>query len=108
MAQAARQTPGKRLQLHVSDELYDRLTAQALRGQSSVEDLITRWVEEKVTESETQGAVGPVDLDWRRRMESLVSEFRSGVPTDVSPEELEAEIAAARAEVREARRARRR
>jgi hypothetical protein len=104
MAQAARQTPGRRIQLQVSDELYDRLAAQALRGQASVEELVARWVEEKVAEGETREAEKPVDPEWRRRMEGLVTEFRSG-SGEVSEEELEAEIAAARAEVRGARRA---
>jgi hypothetical protein len=93
--------------IRVNGDLYDRLAAQAARGHASIEDLVTRWLEEKVTESEERENGGRVDPDWRRRMQSLVAEFRGGVPADVSPEELEAEIAAARDEVREARRARR-
>jgi hypothetical protein len=91
----------------VNGDLYDRLAAQAARGQASIEDLVTRWLEEKVAESETREESGRVDPEWRRRMESLVTEFRGSVPADVTPEELEAEIEAARDEVREARRARR-
>jgi hypothetical protein len=107
MEAATRRGARRRITLSVNGDLYDRLAAQAARGQASIEDLVTRWLEEKVAESETRADGGRVDPEWRRRMESLVAEFRSSVPADMSPEELKAEIAAARDEVRAARRARR-
>jgi hypothetical protein len=108
MEPATQQTAKKRIQLRVSDDLYDRLTAQATRGNASIQELITRWLEEKLKETEAGKVEGPVDPEWRRRFEVLVAEFRSGVPADVPPEEIEADITAARQEVREARRAGRR
>jgi hypothetical protein len=108
MEPAIQQTAKRRIQLRVSDDLYDRLTAQAARGNASIQELITQWLEEKLKETEAGKIDGPVDPEWRRRFESLVAEFRSEIPADVSPAEIEADITAARQEVREARRAGRR
>jgi hypothetical protein len=105
MEAATRRTTKRRIQVSLSDDLYDRLAVQAAVGQGSIQDLITRWLEEKLAETEPQEADSKVNGEWRRRFEDLVAEFRSGVPADASPEEIEADIAAARAEVREARRA---
>lgn len=45
--------------------------------------------------------------DWNRRFTAFVSDVRSRIPPDVTPEEIEADITAARAEVRAERAARR-
>jgi predicted transcriptional regulator len=37
---------------------------------------------------------------WNRRLNEFVAHVRANIPRDVTPEEIEAEIAAARAEVR--------
>jgi hypothetical protein len=105
MEATTRRTTKRRIQLSLSDDLYDRLAAQAGTERGSIQDLITRWLEEKLAETEPQRADGKVNGEWRRRFEDLVAEFRSGVPADTSPEEIEADITAAREEVREARRA---
>lgn len=40
------------------------------------------------------------DADWRHRWDEAVANIRRGVPEDVTPEEIEADIFAAREEVR--------
>jgi hypothetical protein len=47
------------------------------------------------------------DDEWRARFEALVERIQSRIPPDVTPEQIEADVAAAVAEVRQARRARR-
>jgi hypothetical protein len=102
------QASQKRINLKISDDLHTRLKIQAAKGRATLQDLVTRWLEEKLQESEAREMARPVDPALRQRIEQLVGEFRAGVPTDASPEEIEAEITAARAEVREAHRAGRR
>lgn len=41
--------------------------------------------------------------DWNRRFDALAADARSRIPPDVTPDEIEREITAARAEVRAAR-----
>jgi len=105
METATRRTAKRRVQLSLSTDLYDRLAAEAARGQGSIQELITRWLEEKLAQTQPQEADREVKGEWRRHFEGLVAEFRRGVRANASPEEIEADITAAREEVREARRA---
>jgi hypothetical protein len=45
--------------------------------------------------------------DWGRRVDDLVERIQRRVPAGVTPEEIEADITAARAEVREGRQSQR-
>jgi hypothetical protein len=98
----------RRINLKISDDLHTRLKIQAARGRATLQALVTRWLEEKLQESEAREKTRPVDPALRQRIEQLVGEFRAGTPADVSPEEIEADITAAREEVREKHRAGRR
>lgn len=46
--------------------------------------------------------------EWRQEWDRIVQRFRESVPSDMTPDEIEAEITAAREEVRELHRAARR
>ncbi|MGH2586720.1 MAG: hypothetical protein ACRDJE_17530 [Dehalococcoidia bacterium] len=46
------------------------------------------------------------DDEWKRRWDRAVAAIRSGVPRDVTPEEIESDVRAARAEYRAQRHAR--
>jgi prevent-host-death family protein len=47
------------------------------------------------------------DPEWQRQFDEVVARIQSHIPPDLSPEEIEAEVRAAREEVRQERRARR-
>jgi hypothetical protein len=46
------------------------------------------------------------DPEWRTRFEQVIAQIRRGVPAGLSPEEIEADVTAAREELRRERRAR--
>lgn len=46
------------------------------------------------------------DREWQARWDRALPQFRAGVPASVTPEEFEADVTAAGAEVRASRRAR--
>lgn len=48
----------------------------------------------------------PLDPDWHSRFEQIVNEIRGGVPANIPPGEIEADVTAVRDEVRRERRAR--
>jgi hypothetical protein len=85
-------------------ELEDRQLASlerlAASEGSSVDDLIRQAVDRFL-------AAHPSEREhWRERLDQAVATIRSGIPGDISSEEIEAEITMAREEVRQARRAR--
>ncbi|MCC7104934.1 MAG: ribbon-helix-helix protein, CopG family, partial [Chloroflexi bacterium] len=84
------------------DELRLRALEQfAAAERRSVEDLVRQAIDNYLAQRERDRP------ELRARLESVVAAFREGVPPDATPEEIEAEITAARAEYRAERTARR-
>jgi plasmid stability protein len=98
----------KRINLKVPADLHVRLKIQAAREGTSLQELITNWLKEKLAEGEPETAVSPVDPEWQERFRRLLAKAQSGDKGDLTPEELEHEVTLARDEVREMRRAGRR
>ena len=73
----------------------------AVRDGRTVHDLVRQAVHDFVAQRDI------ADQEWRERLDRLVERVRSRIPPEITPEEIEADITAARAEVREAHRARR-
>lgn len=77
--------------------LTERAAAEGMSAADLVRLLVVRYL-----------AAPPAnDQAWQDRWDQLLAEFRAGVPAGVTPEEIEADVIAARAEVRATRRARR-
>jgi predicted DNA-binding ribbon-helix-helix protein len=83
----------------LEDAQYQTLQRIAREDGVSVSDLVQRVIEEYL-EQRRRAALAKLD--------AAVAELRAHLPTDLTPEEIEAEITAAREEVREERRAARR
>ena len=98
------------------DEEQDRLLRHLSDEQGrSCTDIVREALNEYLTRRGMPSAsrvVGPrrsiPQEEWRSRLDAAVRRIRAGVSVDVSPEEIEAEITAAREEVRRERAARRR
>lgn len=72
----------------------------AEREGRSVEDLVAFAVRDYIARRAMD------DGGWQQRWDALIERIQSRIPTDVTPEEIEADIREARREVREERRAR--
>lgn len=83
----------------LEDTQYQKLQCIARENGVSVSDLVQRVVEEYL-EQRRRAALAKLD--------AAVTELRAHLPTDLTAEEIEAEITAAREEVREERRTARR
>jgi hypothetical protein len=70
----------------VEGSTIERLVQQAVR------DYLARYAEP--------------DPDWQRRFDDLIARIQNRIPPEIGPEEIEADVNAALAEVREERRAR--
>ncbi len=86
-------------QITLSDVAYRSLAAEAQRLNASPDALAEQYIQEHITECQARER-------WRADMKALFARVQSRLP-DVPPEETEADITAARAEVKELRRARR-
>ena len=86
-------------QITLSDATYRSLAAEAQRLNASPDALAEQYIQEHITECQTEEC-------WRAEMKELFARVQSRLP-DILPEETEADIAAARAEVKEMHRARR-
>lgn len=78
--------------------VLERLAAEECR---SVDELIRRAVEDYLAHR------GHDWSDWGDRFDALVAQVQTHLPPGLTPEEIEADLTAARAEVRAARAARR-
>ena len=87
------------------DEALDRLLRHyAVEQNRSFTDVVRQALEDFVAKEGIQSTL-PASLalpssGWRDEMEALLAEVRSGISSDVSPEELEADIDAAWEEYR--------
>ena len=80
--------------IELDDEQVLALERLAAQERRSVDELVRQAVSGYLAQH-------PRDwTDWNRRFDDLVARFRAGVPPDVTPEEIEADITAAREEYR--------
>ena len=88
--------------LTVELDEYDTaaLKELATHEQLAVEDLVTVAVRDYIARRTMD------DSEWKRRWDAVIASLQSGVPKDVTPEQIEADVSAARAEYRAERRAR--
>lgn len=79
------------------------------RGQPDADALrrLDALIEEVRTSKQKPPEVHP-SPEWQQRFDEVVARIQSHIPLDLSPDEIEAEVRAAREEVRQERRARRR
>src|SRR5437868_2267675 len=90
-----------RTNIYLDDEQLRALKHVAAEERASVADLVRRAIDAYLAPRFSNGA------DWSRRFDDLVDRIQARIPAGVSPEEIEADITAAREEVREAHKARR-
>jgi hypothetical protein len=87
-------------------ELFRRVRERTAKGDEIEITTVTDWSATELPTFLTDFAVAKRDPDWQARWESAVAEIRSGIPPGITPEEIEADITAAREEFRRERRAR--
>jgi predicted transcriptional regulator len=87
--------------IELDEEQGRELERLAARQRRSVEELVRQAVDGYLAEQRRDWS------DWGDRFDALVARIQARIPPDVTPEEIEADITAARAEVRAARAARR-
>lgn len=90
----------ERLLVELDPRDVSALEELAVRDRRSVEDMVTLAVRNYIARRAT------ADGEWKRRWDAMIVDLRSGVPDDLTPEEIDADVRAARAEYREQRRAR--
>lgn len=88
----------QRTNIYLDEDQLRALKHLAVEEQQSVALLVRRAVDEFLARQFAEQA------DWGDRFDALVERIRSRVPSRVTPEEIEADIGAAREEVRQARR----
>lgn len=91
----------QRTNIYLDDEQLLALKHLAAAEGKSVALLVRQAVDRLLAERL------PVDGTWTKRFDRLIERIRARVPANISPEEIEADISAAREEVRRSRRARR-
>ena len=88
-----------RITVSLDEEQTRALHHRAARDQVSPAEVVRRAVDASI-------AAQLVDeTAWRERVAAFLARLRATLPADIPPEETEAEITAAREEVRQARRA---
>jgi len=90
----------QRTNIYLDDDQLRALKHLAAEERQSVADLVRRAVDDYLARRLAD------DADWRQRFDQLMDRVRSRVPEDVTTEEIEADVTAAREEVRQAHRAR--
>jgi hypothetical protein len=90
----------RRTNIYLDDEQLRALKHVAAEEQASVADLVRKAIDAYLAPRFASGKA------WGLRFDDLVERIQRRVPAGVTPEEVEADITAARAEVRAARRAR--
>lgn len=92
----------QRTNIYLDDEQLLALKHLAAAEGQSVAQLVRQAVDRLLAERL------PVDGAWAARLDGLIRRIRARVPADAAPVEIEADVSAAREEVRQSRRARRR
>ena len=92
----------QRTNIYLDDDRLQVLKHLAAEERQSVAVLVRRAVDDYLAKRLAD------DTEWRQRFDQLMHRVRGRVPEDVTPEEIESDITAAREEVRLAHRARRR
>jgi hypothetical protein len=87
-----------RTNIYLDAEQVRALKHLAAESQCSVAELVRRAVDDYLARA-FRG-----EKDWGERFDELVARIQRRMPADVTPEEIEADITAAREEVRERRR----
>ncbi len=90
-----------RTDIRLEDEQLRALERLAAEEQRSVDELVRQAVDGDLAQR------GRDSDDWGRRFDALVARVQAHMPADVTPEEIEADIGAARAELRAERSTRR-
>ena len=80
--------------IELEDEQVRALESAAAEERRSVDELIRQAVDGYLARRRRDWS------DWGRRFDNLVERVQAHVPPDVTPEEIEADITAARAEYR--------
>ena len=89
----------RKLTLDLDTAEVQTLEKLAAHDRLSLEDVVTLAVRNYVARRTTDNS------EWKRRWDEVIASIRRGVPPGVTPEEIEADVRAARAEYREQRRA---
>lgn len=89
----------QRTNIYLDEEQARALKHLAAEEGLSVAELVRRAVDAYLAES------FPNSRFWDERFDALIARIRARVPSDISPEEIEADITEARREVREERKA---
>ena len=89
----------QRTNIYLDEEQLRALKHLAAEERQSVANLVRRAIDAYLAQRLAD------DAAWRERLDELVARIRSRVPADISPEEIEADVTAAREEVCQARRA---
>ena len=92
----------QRTNIYLDDDQLRALKHLAAEEHKSVADLVRQAVDGYLAKRLVD------DAEWRQRLDQLMDRISGRIPRDVSPAEVEADITAAREEVRRAHRARRR
>lgn len=90
-----------RTNIYLDDEQLRALKHLAAEEHASVADLVRKAIDAYLAPRFSSGK------DWGRRFDDLVERIQRRVPPGVTPEEIEADVTAARAEVRQTHKARR-
>lgn len=91
----------RRTNIYLDDEQLRALKHLAAEEQASVADLVRKAIDGYLASRFSSAD------DWGRRFDDLVERVQRRVPPDMKPREIEADITAARDEVRRARQSRR-
>ena len=85
--------------VHLDEHLRQRLADLAIEEQVSVDDVLRRAVEDYLARHRADEAA------WAARFDNLIERRIRAMSADIASDEIDADIAAAIAEVRQARRA---
>ncbi len=91
----------RRTNIYLDDEQLKALKHLAAEQHASVADLVRKAVDAYLAPHFSSSD------EWGRRFDDLVDRIQRRMPPGVTPQEIEADITAARAEVREAHKTRR-
>ena len=89
----------QRTNVYLEEGQLRALKTLAAEERQSVGDLVRQAVDAFLAKR-----LASDDDEWRRRLQVLLVEVRARIPKDILPEEIEADITAAREEVRQAHR----
>lgn len=89
----------QRTNVYLEDKKLEALRDLAARQRRTLSDVLRQAVDAYL------GQNSAADKAWEERLDRLLERVRSRLPQDASPDEIEADITAARQEVRRAHRA---